>query len=1305
MNILIHRPGRITTPIAPAKVEELAPPPTSGDGGRGGVPLQMLIPVIGAALSMTVMTLLRGNKIFMVIGVVILVVAITSGLVMMFTQRGNQVRQRQQARENYLDYLERLRGRLRREAIADRRTALSNDPHPQSLPEVARTPDRLWERRRSDADLLKLRVGLGTLPRRILQLPEEQNPVEPYDQIMAAEARQVIAQYSSASGVPITVDLDAAGHVSLIGDREATTALARSLLAQLATFHAPDDVEVALAFPSERAAAWRHVDLLPHVSATDVYDGPVPARRVAPTLRALRNVLGANLTDRVQSAAVARRTVGSGEIDPPRLIVILDEWGQIAQPFPLLDAELSLADLKITVIHLLSDRLHEPSDVATRITIDNDIVTVDDLASPALTASPDVISDEVFETLARMLSPRRLSLTRREEAETSREFSIGELLEVGDISTLDTKTTWQERSARDFLRVPFGVDDQGNPVLLDIKESAQLGMGPHGICIGATGSGKSEFLRTLVFALAAAHHPDDLSMILVDFKGGAAFAPYEELPHVAGLIDNLSEDPQLIERARASIQGEIVRRQRMLKDAGNVASISHYRELRRDQPDMDPLPHLFLVIDEFGELLTAEPEFIDLFLTIGRIGRALGIHLLLASQRIEAGKLRGLETYLSYRIGLRTFSASESSMILDTPDAFHLPAVPGYGYLKVDTTVYTRFRAGYVSGPAPTAEELAPPEDKSSGPKVRTLPLYNGLAERTNDESPEDVLKRPDTGRNFVDIGVDRLRQAADQVDPVWLPPLPDRLTLATVLGQHGEGRAALRIPIGLLDEPKKQRQNPWYLDLTRGGGHLAIFGAPKSGRSTFLRTVAASLALTHSPQEIAVYGFDFGGGALGLLEGLPHVGGIAPRTNREKLSRVSDELRKMLDERERVFSKYGIDNITDFRRRHQAGEISEIESADVVVLIDEAGALRNDFDDIDTAVRELLQRGGQYGMHVVLGLTRWNDVRANLQPLIGTRIELHLNDVIDSQVGRKLAETLRDDQPGRAITDDKKFGQIALPYLDDTQAGQGNPLERVILVAKDRWAGLGASRIRLLPESFSPVDLPDEIDEPDVIPFGLRQDTMSAEFLDPHDLDPHLIVFGDKGSGRSSLLRVLAEGFVARWDSESLVFAVIDPRGKLRHTIPEEYLGGHATSAAEAYMLCNSVAQEFERRQREGVGNSARVVVLVDDYDIIAAARNDALKSLMPYFSAARDLRLTIVLARPVAGAARALYDVTLQSLRDSGGTMLIMSGERSEGQITPGVYAERMAPGRGRLIRRGDMPTIVQVANPDHVTSSQES
>ena len=212
---------------------------------------------------------------------------------------------------------------------------------------------------------------------------------------------------------------------------------------------------------------------------------------------------------------------------------------------------------------------------------------------------------------------------------------------------------------------------------LDLKEAAQDGMGPHGLLVGATGSGKSELLRTLVLGLAATHPPDVLNMVLVDFKGGATFAGMSRLGQVAAVITNLQDDEGLVARMHQALSGELNRRQELLRSAGNLVSVRDYERARQRGAALARCPTLLLVVDEFSELIAQREEFVELFVQIGRLGRSLGLHLLLASQRLEEGKIRGLEAHLSYRIALRTFSPEESRAVLGVDEAYTLPSSPG----------------------------------------------------------------------------------------------------------------------------------------------------------------------------------------------------------------------------------------------------------------------------------------------------------------------------------------------------------------------------------------------------------------------------------------------------------------------------------------------------------------------------------------------------------------------------------------------------------------------------------------------------
>ena len=1318
---LVHRAGRVVHAAQPPEPILIPPPPQLADTGSQSFPFQMLLPLVGAGSSMLMMTLLRANPIFALLGAVVMVITAVGMLVSLVSRRAGQSRQRRDRRERYLDRL----ATTHEDATALQRQirdqAYRTHPAPNALPQWAISPVRRWERRRSHADFLLLRIGTADLVMPSAALPTVGMPAE-VDPLLMAEMRSLVRAHEVQPDLPTTINLDCAGEVSIVGPPEATRHVARVLLSQAAVHHAPEDLHLALVYPDQNAQEWDCLARLPHLRMNGVFDGPISRRRVAPTQPALEQLLREEIHEASRQAARLNRTGGrKARPTGPRLLAVVEQEGP-ASSLTVPDNALDPAAIGATVLYLVTDRLHEPSDPSLRLTIQQDgTVLIEDLrpvsaepgqpeqTPPPVACRPDDLGPALAEGISRALAPYSLGAAAERQDQDETTTTLAELLGVDDPRAIDPRTAWSPRSPRDFLRVPIGSDDAGSTILLDLKESAQLGVGPHGLCVGATGSGKSELLRTLVAALASTHGPEDLSMILIDYKGGAAFAPFAPLPHVVGLMDNLADDAGLVERARASLAGEVTRRQKQLRDAGSSPDIAHYRRLRAEHPEMAPMPHLFVIIDEFGELLTASPDLVDLLLTIGRIGRSIGVHLLLSSQRIEAGKLRGLDTYLSYRICLRTFTEAESSTVIGVSDAFHLPAVPGYGYLKVDTSIFTRFRSGFVSGPIDTIDEQpAPDEIEERVPLL--LPTYNGLEEESSVTIEDDVPEGHTTRTTVVDTVVSQLAQAAPVSSPVWLDPLPSRLTLSRLHSTSlRRGRSAVpvppvpsvSVPIGIVDDPAQQRQDPWLLDLTLGGGHVSITGAPQSGRTSFLWTLATSAALCLPPSRLAFYGIDATGGGLSRLSGLPNVGGIATRGDRERMRRVVEEIVTMLDTREQVFSRHRIDSLDVLRSRHAAGQIPELASADVVLLVDGLGLLRSDFEELEDSLDDILRRGSGLGVHAVMTLSRSNELRMAQQPLVGTRLELRLNDPADSLIARKLSKTLRADVPGRVLTPDQLFAHTALPIADDTDTshGVGTALEELAERIANGWSGERPAPVRMLPEAIDPADLPDGEEEPDLLPLGLFQDTMTPINLDLVGRDPHLLVLGDPGCGKSTVLRGVIESLVERHTPDELVIAVYDMRRTTADACPESYLGGHATSAALAEGLSASIAQELERRSAAmSAGqepDGPRIVLVVDDYDILAAGNSNPLAPVIPYLSSARDLRLNVALTRPVAGSSQAMYDQLLQALRNTGATGLLMDGERSEGIVLAGMRAEHLRPGRGWWIRRGGRPRLAQVAD----------
>ena len=912
-------------------------------------------------------------------------------------------------------------------------------------------------------------------------------------------------------------------------------------------------------------------------------------------------------------------------------------------------------------------------------------------AGAGFTRPTDLLS-EVDSVVAALQSPGLLELLGLDEP--------GALARITE--------TWHTIDGDGYLRVPIGVDPEMRPVQLDLKESAQGGMGPHGLLVGATGAGKSELLRTLVAGLAVTHSPEALAFVLVDFKGGASFADLGRLPHVAGVVTNLADDLALVDRILAALGGEQRRRQELLSAAGNLGSAHEYRAARRDgrlPPELADLalPELVVVVDEFAELLDQEPAFIDFFLTIGRVGRSLGIHLLLASQRLEEGKLRGLDTYLSYRLGLRTFSAAESRIVLGVPDAYSLPTAPGGGYLKVGSTSFERFQASYVSGPAPapdTSPDTAAPSDREAG---------------------EIVGRR----QRVLDLIIDTVADAADRVHQIWLPPLAPAMPLDVVFPQgfvHDltrgfaavgwRGTGLLSVPAGVLDEPELQRQLPLIIDFAGSHANLAIAGAPQAGKSVFLRTALLSLAVTHTPDEVQVYGVDYGGGALEALADLPHVGAIASRLEPERVRRVIAMIEGVLAQREALFRERGIDSVATFRSLRMRGELPPDAGGDVFLVIDGWAAFREHFEPLEPVIADLASRGLGYGVHVVVTLNRWMEMRPAVLDAIGGRLELRLNSAADSTIDRRRAAVIRVDQAGRGLHQSARLFQIALPRLDgESNTDQLAAATRVAVEhIAGRWNGAGAAPVRLLPTQVHVSDLidPEALGTPPGVPVGLLERGMEPWFFDLIGSEPHCFVFGDGESGKTTFLRTWLTGLAERTSPERSQVVLVDYRRTLLEAVPAAHLRAYAASEPAAREVIEAVAAEAQSRlpgadvtasqlRDRSWWSGPELYVVVDDYDLVLTPMSNPLVPLLPLLAQGRDIGLHVVISRRVAGAAKAMYEPITARIREVSPAGLILSGDRDEGPLIGPVRAGDQPPGRGILVARRRPPALVQVAVTD--------
>ena len=952
-------------------------------------------------------------------------------------------------RSDYLRYLAGERKKLR-EAFTKQRAALAwNNPEPSAL--IFRTRGRrLWERQPADDDFGEVRIGVGRQPCALGLVPPEVVPLEELEPVSAAALRRLMETYTSVPDLPIAISLAGFARVQLEGDPAQCASLARAMLGQLATSHSPEFVRVAICTDLDRQDEWDWAKWLPHTQHPSEFDRAGTRRLFANTVTDLeREVLADLIGERPRFEPHPTPSA-----DDPFLLIIVD--GGSVPP----NSRLATSGYRGVVVLDVGGALPWRQDQhAMRLRVrpqDLAMVVVNKSGEEMeeVLGQPDALSPAVATALGRRLARWKVGhLGSGPGKSVVKAVELCDLLSIPDPRAFDPAEYWQLHGASGKLRVPIGIDENGVPVELDIRESAQGGMGPHGMLVGATGSGKSELLRTLVLAMAVRHSSEFLNFVLADFKGGATFVGLDRLPHTSALITNLAEELALVDRMQDAIHGELVRRQELLRATG-YASLLEYERARAGGAPLAPLPTLFLVIDEFSELLSARRDFLNLFVMVGRLGRSLGVHLLLATQRLEEGRVHQLEGHLSYRIGLRMFSATESRSVLGITDAYESPLAPGQGFLKTSTSAIQKFRAAYVSG------QLKEARTDSSSPLERLLrqdltsfslpyrapiqPLEPEEDEDEEDEEPEEELESPaDSRENTVLYQlIQRLSGSGPAAHRVWLPPLSKPPTLDVFFGgvqqQPERGLVAARwdlspltVPVGIIDRPFEQRWDMLLVELEGSNGHVGVVGGPQSGKSTLIRTLITALALTNTPAHVRFYCLDFSGGGLATLGGLPHVGSVATRRDTDLVNRTLVEISELLNGREKLFASLRLDTMADARRLRQEGKApAEDDLADVFLVVDGWFTVKQDFEHLDAQFQQIAQRGLSFGVHLVISSNRWGDFRLWLRDVLGTKLELHLNDPSDSAIGMRVAANVPAD-PGRGLTEDSMHFLAALPRID----------------------------------------------------------------------------------------------------------------------------------------------------------------------------------------------------------------------------------------------------------------------------------
>ncbi|MDO4632204.1 MAG: type VII secretion protein EccCa [Corynebacterium sp.] len=1209
-------PGTIVPPIAPTDKEPAPPLPTGVITPEPIPPAQKPQPIpliriitptlmVIAALAMVALMFTIGGRLNPMMFIFPLMMLM--GVFTMFSPPPGE--NTDETRRTYLRHLGTVRETARRNADYQRAHQLHNHPEITHLIPAIGTP-RMWERSATDDDIMTIRLGLGTTDLCTpIDVGDPGNP-EDLDPVCAVSLRQTINTVSYLPNMPIVMQLLAFNTLLLTGPN--ATPLARAIICQLAFHHGPDTISITTHGTEFTWTKW-----LPHTN---------PSTRNHATHSIL--IIGSDVPDNHIDDLLDRH--------PWTTIIAVNIT------HPTITEQATTDGLRFSVTTTLTAHIEEA---------DEELGT------------PDLLGEAEALIFARKLA----HFTRPTSGTRAGQDGLLALLGVHDFTPQTIEHLWQPRGAR-RLSVPIGQDDDGRNLIIDIKEAAHGGMGPHGLCIGATGSGKSELLRTLVVALAATHSPHALNFVLVDFKGGATFLGLEGLPHTSAVITNLAEESVLVERMYDAISGEMNRRQEYLRTMGNFPNVDAYEAARaQDHPDWDPMPALVIILDEFSELLGQHNEFGELFAAVGRLGRSLHVHLLLATQRLEEGKLRGLESHLSYRIGLKTFSAVESRQVLGVPDAYQLSSKPGLGFLKTDAEQLVRFQTAYVSGPlmrpraaAETAGQRAPVtlwtgwDGGSSG-----LSTGAGVA---SDMVPPAMV--PDPRGTLVDALVSAAQtvaQAQNQTaHALWLPPLPAAIPLTDIL-DIASTTNTLRATIGRIDRPFMQRQDPYVLDFRGQHGHMMLCGSPQSGKTTALRTMVLALACTHTTDYLRFYVLDLSGKDLASLALLPHVASVAHQHEEEKIARIIDEV---------------------------CGFLDQPESWHTFLVVDGWHVLHSDHDELLEKIARIAADGLAARVHVLLTVTRWSAVRPAIRDLISQRIETKLSEPMDSLIDRK-AQLKVPALPGRGLTTAGETMLIAMSAQQD-----------VAFIARSLVADQPpVPQLRLLPAHLKLSEISAARHAAHSVLLGVGGAKLEAITWD-YVASQHVLGIGSQESGKSTLVATIIAGLstIGR-DRSRLV--VVDHRRSHLGTIDADMLAGYSASSQETTELINAMSITLTERLPDASVTPQQlkerswwygpdIFLIIDNLDLVNDA---AFMPLLPVLPHARDVGLHVVVTRKAGGCVRALFQPFLAEVKDQSPMVIVLDADKDDGPIF-GVRPKPQPPGRGVVVNRGTNHGLMQIA-----------
>lgn len=892
--------------------------------------------------------------------------------------------------DKYLAYLDRIRDEIKRKCKEQSDILSENMISPEECADlIAEESTKLWERVIGQNDFLRLRLGLGNIPLDAdVKCPEKKFSMD--DDNLQDAMFSLGAEPKQLNNVPISVSFVENMTVGIYGEYASILNMLKSLVLQMISLHSYDELKVLLIADEGEADEWRFIRPIPHF-----WNDDRSVRFFATNADEVKE-----LSAYVEKAILSRGDNSNQEYSSfsPYYVIVstskkLTEKCEAIQQ--LLKYKNNCGFSILFSAPELRDLPKETKMVISANESNSRLFDRDDTKGNGISFVADKINEAVFDNLSYDIANIELDLGSQRYSLPNM-ITFLEMFNVSKIEHLNSLTRWKENNPTITLQTPVGVDSYGESFNLDLHEKFH---GPHGLVAGMTGSGKSEFIITYILSLAVNYHPDEVAFILIDYKGGGLTGAFEDadrgvkLPHLAGTITNL--DGAAVKRSLISIQSELRRRQAIFNEARKVSNegtmdIYKYQQLYRDKVVSEPVPHLFIISDEFAELKTQQPEFMEQLISAARIGRSLGVHLILATQKPSGVVDDQIWSNSKFRVCLKVQEKADSQDMIKCPDAAELSQT-GRFYLQVG------FNELFALGQSAwCGAEYVPTEtvEKSIDSSIQVVDnlgrvLMNVKPSKKKVAQGSRIKQIVAIVKYLSDLAVEE----KIKVRPLWLDPIPAKIFVDELEIKYATRSKGTKLNpvVGEYDDPFNQKQGVLTVSFTDDGNCL-IYGATGNGKSTFLTTLAYSLLKNHSADELNMYIMDFGSETLKMFEQAPQVGGVMVSADEEKIINFLKMLNKEIEKRKNLFSEYGGD-YTSYCKN--SGKVIP----NIVVLLNNYSGFSEQFEDLQDMFTLLTRDGVKYGIYFAVTASTTNAVRYKTQQNFKTMLTMQLNDVTDYSI------------------------------------------------------------------------------------------------------------------------------------------------------------------------------------------------------------------------------------------------------------------------------------------------------------------